>query len=575
MSRPTPILLILLLTYLGAPFADPDPRPNIVLILTDDEDVMLGGEAPITQTKQWFREEGATLLNYFVTTPVCCPSRTTLLSGQFDHNLNDETLGWCGDYVDSGKTNETFAVSLRNSGYNTGLFGKYVNGDCGGYAYNGGAGYYVPEGWSEWFAMCNDNTYFDMHWNDNGVLNKTGDYFDEDGVARPERYSTSIIGNRSIAFLERALAEQEGGDPAPFFMYIAPHACHVPATPAPWYQDALPNVTAVVTPNYDVAPEGHHWLVSTKTTPLNDGLKDYSDMLARMRQLTLLSVDDIVSAIREALTAHDSLDNTFVIYTSDHGYNLGQFRLTSGKYNAYEHDIRAPFFVRGPGVVARSLVTQIGANVDLSQTILDLAGLLPTNTTSPRAQEQESAEAQDQATVGLASDGRSLLPLFVSGGAMVDGWRDRILLEYWGCCDASGTSFVWRGNCQCFDPYPNLCGVHDCGGNGVNDTLLDAPGNTWLAIRVINATHNLILTEYRGRTDPPVAEFSNFTSLFDLNNDPYQLENLVVSSGASGQGVSAQRKLEAADGAALNVDVDALRLQLYALAECSGSDCFV
>ena len=63
------------------------------------------------------------------------------------------------------------------------------------------------------------------------------------------------------------------------------------------------------------------------------------------------------------------------------------------------------------------------------------------------------------------------------------------------------------------------CGVHDCGATGVNDTLLDAPGNTWVAIRVINATHNLILTEYRGRLDPPAAEYANFTVNFGENTN--------------------------------------------------------
>ena len=161
--------------------------------------------------------------------------------------------------------------------------------------------------------MCNDNTYFDMHWNDNGILNKTGDYYDDDGVAHPERYSTSIIGNRSVGFLEQALSEQGPSGANPFFLYVAPHACHVPATPAPWYQDALPNVTARVTPNYDVAPEGHHWLVSTKTTSLNDGLKEYSDVLARMRQLTLLSVDDIVVEIREVPITHSTFARVCVV----------------------------------------------------------------------------------------------------------------------------------------------------------------------------------------------------------------------------------------------------------------------
>ena len=160
---------------------------------------------------------------------------------------------------------------------------------------------------------------------------------------------------------------------------------------------------------------------------------------------------------------------------------------------------------------------------------------------------------------------------------MVEGWRDRLLVEYWGCCDASGTTFVWRGNCDCYDPYPNLCGVHDCGGTGINDTLLDAPGNTWVALRVINATHNLMLTEYRGRTDPPLAEYANFTTLFDLNADPYQLTNLLASGVSSvdgellGTGPLSSTLVGDVD---LDVDINGLRSQLYFLANCTGGDCF-
>ena len=119
----------------------------------------------------------------------------------------------------------------------------------------------------------------------------------------------------------------------------------------------------------------------------------------------------------------------------------------------------------------------------------------------------------------------------------------------------------------------------------MNDTLLDAPGNTWVALRVINETHNLILTEYRGRNDPPTTDYANFTSLFDLNADPYQLTNLMATAtanaegakekGASG-GVEVERETvrEAELELELGFDVGALRTQMYVLANCTGDDCF-
>ena len=120
---------------------------------------------------------------------------------------------------------------------------------------------------------------------------------------------------------------------------------------------------------------------------------------------------------------------------------------------------------------------------------------------------------------------------------------------------------------------------------------------------MINETHNLILTEYRGRNDPPTADYANFTSLFDLNADPYQLTNLMatnnVERGAGAEGEAAQgegAKGEGVEGVEadlarhhdfdpeleldldldldLGFDVGALRTQMYVLANCTGDDCF-
>ena len=403
--------------------------PNIILILTDDEDLELGGLNPMSQTKAWLQAQGTSMTNYFVTTPVCCPSRTSMLSGRYAHNLDALTQGWCGNFVSSGEVNRTFAVDLSAKGYRTGMFGKWVNGDCGVVegGTEGNGPFYKPVGWDSFFGMCNTNTYWSMIWNDNGVLNATGSFSDENlqGTGGASNYSTSLVGNRTVAFVSQAL-----DDAVPFFVKVAPHAPHVPATPAPWHVDFLPNVTAVETASYDVAPSGHHWLVSDKTGPMSPELVAFSDTLSRMRQLSLLAVDDLVFELRGLLEGHPSkpMDNTYVIYTSDHGYSLGQMRLSSGKYHVFENHIRAPFFVVGPGVAANALNPAMASNIDISATILDLAGCAP------------KAEG---------TDGTSLAPAFVSStsSSSLPWTRDRLLVEYWGCCDASATTYVWRGGC--------------------------------------------------------------------------------------------------------------------------------
>jgi len=531
---------------LASPESTSAAPPNIILILSDDEDIALGGLNPLSKTKSWLRDQGTTMTNYFVTTPVCCPSRTSMLSGRYAHNLDDLTQGWCGNFVSSGEVNTTFAVDLSAKGYRTGLFGKWVNNDCG-VAEGGTQGmgpYYVPAGWDSFFGMCNENIYWGMIWNDQGTRNATGTFDNEklDGTGGASNYSTSLIGNRTTAFVSQAL-----DDAVPFFAMVNPHAPHVPATPAPWHLDSLPNVTAVVTPAYDVAPVGHHWLVSDKVDALSPELVAFSDTLARMRQLSLLAVDDIVNELHKLLMGHPSqpLDNTFVIYTSDHGYSLGQMRLASGKYHVFENDVRAPFFIAGPGVAANALNPAMSSNIDISATILDLAGC------DPKAS---------------GTDGMSLVPalLAASGDDVAPTWpRDRILLEYWGCCDASATSFVWRGGCACDDPYPNQCGVGDCGADGVHDALLDAPSNTWVSLRVVNTSHDLAYVEYRGRNDAPSPAFTNFTALYDVAADPDQLTNVLALPPAEAAAYLAKARIDVMD----------LQEELFALATCLGDSC--
>jgi len=553
--------------------------------------------------------------------------------------------------------------------------------------------------------MCNLNKYYAMHWNDRGVLNKTDDYHSSDGsdTTHPEAYSTALLGNRSLEFLHASLAAQSsslsslsplatGGSSStgrsgsgregdarkedgvawkPFFLVVAPHAPHVPATPAAWHLNLVPEqpLDEMETMGFDESPPGHHWLVSDKTSPLSANLSAFSHLLAAYRQTSLLAVDDVVGEIRAALQAYPSssggggsgtgtgsaLDDTFVVYTSDHGYALGQFRLTSGKYHVYENHVRAPCFVFGPGISPGTTALGMAANIDLVPTILDLAQV-PWRELKRAETERGVASPGEVAfegfgVVDMNFDGQSLLPLLFSDNSsslpspssrpleeaaaaaadavarrqqqpfkprLLDldsnsskllfllpappGWRDRLLLEYWGCCDANGT-YVWRGGCRCYDQYPNQCGVGECGADGVHDALLDAPSNTWLALRVLNATTDLTYVEYRGRLDPPLPEYANFSALYDIKSDPDMFTNLLqvdvdedgnsqsnssfepLSNPESGSGneerMSVQEKAAASrlekaaryPSVASLVDVNVLHNQMYNLATCAGDSC--
>jgi len=208
-----------------------------------------------------------------------------------------------------------------------------------------------------------------------------------------------------------------------------------------------------------------------------------------------MSVDDILREVVDTLQAAGALDNTYIIFSSDHGYNLGQFRLPSGKFNAFENDIRVPFYVRGPGVAKGvELPSVLVNNVDLAPTILELAGV--------------------DAGAG-ALDGRSFAGQLGGGGGGGGAWsRDRLVFEYWGL------GYTERGPCS--------NGTSPCPKGP--QALEDAPSNTWAGLRIVNATHNIKYAEFRPGPGSPIERAStNFTIAFDLAADPFELVNLAAS----------------------------------------------
>ena len=364
--------------------------------------------------------------------------------------------------------------------------GKYYNG----YGDFCEKNVHVPADWSYINAMCNDNDYFGNRFNVNGTMATVGE----------EVYLTNVIGNASLSWLSSLVAKDPS---APFFAYIAPHAPHVPATPAHEYENApLPagQELAPRTPNWDTAPADHHWLVSEKA-PLTPALVNFSDSLHARRLRSTMSVDDVVSAVFDFLRANALLDDTIVIYSADHGYNLGQFRLPSGKFNAYENDIRVPFFVAGGGVAAGAVLDNVLVNnVDIGPTLLDLAGVTATDPLDGTSFASQLTLAGREAAAATAA------------------WsRDRLLFEYWGM------GYTERGPCK--------NGTTPCPGI---EALEDAPSNSWSGLRIVNATHDIVYAEYRPDSKTPIAvENTNFTVAFNMSQDPWQMKNLAAQGGFS------------------------------------------
>jgi N-acetylglucosamine-6-sulfatase len=365
-------------------------RPNVVFILTDDLDADLGSMAYMPSVRRLIGEPGTTFSRFYVPVSLCCPSRTTILLGQFVHNHqvygNDPPTGGFFKFQALHHDRGTIATSLRAAGYRTALLGKYLNGypDPAHRAY-------VPPGWDEWAVPSDDDAYAGMKYelNVNGDLERHGD--------RPEDYLTDVLAGRAADFVRRSRE--------PFFLYLAPYGPHKPAIPAPRHAALFPGLRAPRTPAWDEADVSDKPEPYRSAPPLTPANVDYLDRLYRRRVQTLQSVDEMVAKVVAALAESGRLGDTYVVFTSDNGFHMGQHRLLASKYTAFEEDVHVPFLLRGPGVPAGKVVDALAETVDLAPTFAEIAG----------------------ARLPLPPDGRSLAPLW--GPAPPSAWRESVLIE--------------------------------------------------------------------------------------------------------------------------------------------------
>ncbi|MDQ4146843.1 MAG: sulfatase [Pseudomonadota bacterium] len=353
-------------------------RPNIVVIMTDDQ--TLGQMQVLTKTRQLIEAQGTNFRNFYVSCPMCCPSRATFLTGQYPHN-HGVLLNCPGGYT-TLDNNNTLPVWLQQAGYFTSHIGKYLNG-YGQYT----PPTLVPPGWTDWQGLVDPSTYgfYNYTINDNGTLVAYGD--------APTDYQTDVLASRAVETIDEAVLQQ------PFFLSIAPVPPHqelvstgqalAPPQPAPRYQGAFAQAPLPQPPSFnesDVSDKP----VSVRELPLLDA-SDIQELMSRHRArlAALLAVDDLVARVVNELAATGVLNNTVIIFTTDNGFFNGEHRLKKGKRLAYEEDVHMPLLIRGAGFPQGTTANQFVSNTDLAPTIVDLANASP----------------------GRIMDGRSLLPL--------------------------------------------------------------------------------------------------------------------------------------------------------------------
>lgn len=380
--------------------AQSDGRPNVVLLLTDDQtfEEMSG----LQQTSALIGGQGTTFSRAYVSYPLCCPSRAAILTGQYMHDNgvhgNSPPDGGWQRFHEEGLENRDLPVWLRNAGYYNVQVGKYLNG-------YGGSPAPIPPGWDEWYAKLSDydasvhggRLYFNYQLRedppaDGGVPCPSGDppvsgqpftchYGDG-----PADYQTDVFRDKAVEAIRR-IGDASSGD-IPFFLNVDFNAPHSPYVPAPRHQGTLAGVPLGTEPGSNEKNTADKPFFLRRLPKLGNGKLVGIDNRRRSRLEMLRSVDDAVAAIVRALAAEGQLDNTYILFTSDNGYFSGEHRIRQGKYLPHDPASHVPLMISGPGIPAGGISSELVSNVDIASTIAQLAGA------SPR----------------LAQDGRSLLP---------------------------------------------------------------------------------------------------------------------------------------------------------------------
>ncbi len=314
--------------------------PNILIIVTDDQ---REGLEVMPDTVKWFGNGGTYFDHAYATTPTCCPSRASIITGRYAHNhrvTNEE-----GAKVLDEST--TLANYLDRAGYHTALFGKYLNS------------WWLdrpPSHWDEfaYFKNSNATTYAGGDWNIDGTIGNTGSY------------ATRYIADRAIGVIQN--------QPDPWFLYLSTPNAHGPFSAEPQYASAA-------VPAFDGNPAVRETDLRDKPPYVQSSTFSAAagERQRRAQLRTLMSVDDMVERVFSSLQAAGELDNTIALFVSDNGYLWGEHHRCC-KSTPYKQSVNVHLFARWPGHFTAGAVNhRLVGNIDIAPTVLQAAGVEATN----------------------------------------------------------------------------------------------------------------------------------------------------------------------------------------------------
>lgn len=447
-------------------------KPNFVFIITDDQDLLLDSVNYQPSVQKHFAQQGTWFKKHYCTIALCCPSRVSFLTGKAAHNTNvtdvSAPYGGYPRFIEEGFNDNYLPVWLQDAGYNTYYTGKMMNG-------HSITTYNNPRinGWNGSDFLIDPGTYIFY----NATMARNNDLFRN----LPGEYSTDVVASAALGFLDEAIS---ASSQRPFFVGVAPIAPHsetvtstrparfLPPVPAKRHEGLFANATVPRTPGFNPSVPGTASYFKT-LRQLNASEIEYNDDWYRKRLQSLQAVDELIDSIVARLEeSPEVLENTYLIYTTDNGFHIGQHRLPPGKSCGIEEDVNIPFYIRGPGVPKNVTQSIPSSHTDIVPTLFSLAGI----------------PLRDD------FDGEPIpvIPELLEGNEK----SEHINIEFWGDYLVEGNVFYGQSSI-------------------VN--------NTYKSVRVIGDEYDLSYTVW----------CTNDHELYDMSKDPHQVENLLATSTSS------------------------------------------